>query len=628
LLRQVGAPGAAAPVVPALAKDAPPRPARFYYELGLTCAALGELESAIAALRRATALEPSMGAAWSALGDLLTRTRDEDGAKAAYEQARGFAEETKPEPPAKIPSGKLESELRAWVKRVSENPPALSGPMLREHLRREPTDVGALRVLAEIGAKHGLLAAAQRLLERALMLAPHHPPLRFDYAKTLAEQGSNRRALEILESLAAEQRDNLNVQALLAVCLANMGEYERALPLYERVLSKTPTANTDTVINYAYALRYAGRREDSARVCRQCIAGAPGTGRAWWSLADLKTEKFTDADLRVMLAQVRDSQLPAVERYNLHYAIGHALEQAGDYEDSFRHYAAGAALKRAELHYNADQNTREMQRHAAFFTESRLAEGAAHGHADTAPIFVVGLPRVGSTLIEQILASHSAVEGTQELFDIPDIANDIGMCTGLGAFSLYPERIGSLRPDEIAAFGERYIERTRRFRRTGRPFFIDKMPGNWVYLGLIHTLLPNAKIIDARRHPMATGFSAFKQLFVGGANYSYDLTEIGRYYNDYLMTMAHFDRVLPGRVHRVVYESLVTDTETEIRRLLEYCGLTFEPACLRFWETKRAVATPSGEQVRQPISRAAKDQWRNYEPWLGPLRTALDGPGA
>jgi cytochrome c-type biogenesis protein CcmH/NrfG len=608
--------------LPALQPGAPPRDAAYFLELGRTCAAMGELVNAVAALRHATGLEPGLRPAWEKLGDVLMRLRDNEGAKAAHATAHALPAPA-PARPERKNAARLESEAQAWAKRLAEGNPEASGPMLRAHLRTEPTDVAALRLLAQIGSRKKLFAQAEGLLARALELAPHHIPLRFEYAHILFSQVKNTAALPVIEALVEEEPGNPAHSMLLAMCLANLGEFDRSLALYERLMDEM-VKQPELLTHYAYTLRYAGRRADSVAVARRALALAPRTGVPWWCLADMKNEAFSDADLAAMRRQLEDDAMPALERYHLQYALGKALEQQGAFAESFTHYAKGAALRRAEISYSADGNTQEMARHRAFFTEFRLAAGAAHGHPDPAPIFVVGLPRVGSTLVEQILASHSAVEGTQELREISEISNDIGLYFGMGAGSQYPERLAGFSPEQIAAYGARYIANTRMFRRTDRPFYIDKMPGNWVFTGLIHTILPNAKIIDVRRHPMATGFSVFKQLFSTGADYSYDLTEIGRYYSDYVKTMAHFDQMLPGRVHRVSYETLVADTEAEIRAMLEYCELPFEPACLRFWETRRAVATPSVEQVRRPIFKDAVEQWRNYAPWLDKLEQALD----
>ncbi len=613
------------PQLPALQPGAPARDAAYFLELGRTCIALGELVNAAAALRRATSLEPGLQPAWQKLGDALMRLRDSAGAEAAYEAARALPDPGPAKPAKRLSAAQLENEAQAWAKRLAAGTPESSGPTLRAHLRSEPTDVAALRLLAEIGSSKGFFALSQALVERALELAPDHVPLRFEYVRVLISQANNPAALPVIETLVAEEPDNRSLRLMLATCLSNLGAFDRSLALYENLMDEM-VKQPELLIHYSYTLRYAGRRAESAAAARRCLELAPRTGVPWWCLADMKNEPFSAADIAAMQQQAGDDTMPVLERYHLHYALGKAFEQQGDFAESFQHYAKGAALRRGEIRYSADDNSREMARHRAFFTEFRLAALATHGHADPAPIFVVGLPRVGSTLVEQILASHSAVEGTQELREISDMANDIGLYFGLGVGSHYPERLANLSPAAIASYGARYIERTRVFRRTNRPFFIDKMPGNWMFVGLIHTILPNAKIIDVRRNPMATGFSVFKQLFSAGADYSYNLTDIGRFYSDYAKTMAHFDAVLPGRVHRVNYESLVSDTEAEIRAMLDYCELPFEPNCLRFWETERAVATPSVEQVRRPIFQDAMEQWRNYAPWLGKLEQALDLP--
>jgi hypothetical protein len=340
----------------------------------------------------------------------------------------------------------------------------------------------------------------------------------------------------------------------------------------------------------------------------------------------LKNEAFGSDDIRAMQDRLAQDSLPPQGRVSVHFALGLALEQQRNFAESFMHYASGAALKRSLVTYDADIWSRDMRETASFFSAQRLAAMSGPGCPDPAPIFILGMPRAGSTLIEQILASHSAVEGTQELPEIGHIVRDIGGGLRLGPQALFPQRLATMPPEDLAGLGGLYMARSMAYRRTAKPFFVDKMPTNWAYAGLIHLILPNAKIIDARRAPMASCFSAFKQLFGYGAEYSYDLGDLARYYTDYVTLMAHFDSVLPGRIHRVSYENLVEDTETEIRRLLAYCGLPFEPGCLRFWENRRAVSTASSEQVRRPIFRDALDQWRHYAPWLGPLQAGL-APG-
>ena len=351
----------------------------------------------------------------------------------------------------------------------------------------------------------------------------------------------------------------------------------------------------------------------------------PGLGDAYWSLANLKTEPFADDEVAAMEGQLRRPEVAGEDRFHLHYALGKALEDRADFDGSFTHYAEGARLRRAEAPYDPEEFEDLLARSKALFTRDFFAERLGWGAASEAPIFVVGLPRSGSTLIEQILASHSAVEGTMELPEIGAIARSFGRAARRGDAAAYPEVLANLDRGRLLELGETFLERTQIQRRRGTPRFIDKMPNNFHHLGLIHLMLPNARIIDARRHPMAAGFSAFKQHFARGQAFSYDLADVGRYYRFYVDLMAHFDEVLPGRVVRVIYEDMVADTEGETRRLLAALDLEFEPACLKFYENSRAVRTASSEQVRRPIFREGLDQWRNYEPWLTPLSDAL-GP--
>ncbi len=380
----------------------------------------------------------------------------------------------------------------------------------------------------------------------------------------------------------------------------------------------------NTWLRLGHVLRTAGRATEAVDAYRQAAALRPWLGDAYWSMANLKTDVFTPAEIDTMRAQAARDGVSDEDRVALDYALGSALERRGEYEASFRHYAAGARVQRRGIEYSAEATSALVTRSTALFSPAFFAARTG-GAPDAAPVFVVGLPRSGSTLVEQILASHSQVEGTSELRAISLIAAELGWD---GGDDRYPGTLAALTPADRAALGRQYIERTRQHRLTGRPFFIDKMPDNFLHAGLIHLILPNAKIIDVRRHAMAACFAAFKQLFARGTLFSYDLHELGRYYRDYQRLMTHLDEVLPGRVHRVRYEDLVEHTEREVRRLLDYCGLAFEPACLRFHETARDVTTASSEQVRRPIFRDALDHWRHYEPWLGKLRAALDSPAA
>jgi tetratricopeptide (TPR) repeat protein len=576
------------------------------------------LPGAAAALRRAAALADAPADTWAKLGDVLAGMDDSDGAAAAYAMS---PHDAPMHALVEIDSDILDKDTAAWLNRIAGTP-AQAGPLLRNHLRVHPTDVAALRVLAEIALLQGLHGFAERLVERALGLAPGYTSLRLLYLDVLIAQSKHAQALPVIDRLLAHQPGQKSHRKLRALCLAGVGDVSLALAEYEGLINKA-TKDPDLLMPYAELLRSAGRGRDSENLCRSCIARGKGIGRAWWSLASSKTDGFTKSEMHAMRRSIANDRLPEPERIALHYALGTALERDKEYAQSFAHYDAGARLKRASLSFNADAWCNEVARHAAFFTKDRIDTIARHGHSDPAPIFIVGFPRVGSTLIEQILASHSEVEGTRELTDLSVVASEIGLGSSLGATAAYPGRLLKLGPQAIAGYGAHYIERTQRYRRTSKPFFIDKMPSNWLFLGLIGSILPHAKIIDARRHPMATCFAAFKHLFADGAQYSYSLTDLAGCYRAYDGAMSHFNVSMPNRVHRVVYETLVTDTETEIRRLLAYCGLRFEPACLRFWETRRVIATPSVERVRQPIFATSVDQWRNYTPWLAPLHKAL-----
>jgi tetratricopeptide (TPR) repeat protein len=411
---------------------------------------------------------------------------------------------------------------------------------------------------------------------------------------------------------------------LLAACLALIGEHERVNQLYEGLLAEYGK-QPKIWLNYGHALRTVGRQAEAVAAYKRCIALAPGLGEAYWSLANLKVASFTPDEETAMTRQVKRLDIAADDRLHLHYALGKALEDRGDYAGSFDHYAQGAKLRRAQIRYDADRTTRHMERSRALFTPAFFAERAGGGCLSDEPVFIVGLPRSGSTLVEQILASHSAVEGTAELEEIGLIV--AGLLGGRKMAAL-PAIVAGLDGAALARLGERYLARTRQFRRLGRPLFIDKMPGNLLHVALIALILPRARIVEVRRAPMAAGFAAFRQHFQPGqdwADYTFDLTDIGRYVRSTVALMGHVDAVLPGRVHRVSYEGLVTETEASVRALVAACGLAFEPACLRFWETKRAVQTPSAQQVRMPIFRDGLDRWRRYAPFLGELRVAL-GP--
>jgi tetratricopeptide (TPR) repeat protein len=408
------------------------------------------------------------------------------------------------------------------------------------------------------------------------------------------------------------------------VILSRIGEYERASGIYAELLQECP-ANAKVWLSYGHVLKTEGRQDECIAAYRQSIVRNPVFGEAYWSLANLKTFRFDAAELAAMHAQLAKPDLDGSDRLHLHFAVGKAFEDAGDYAQSFEHYAQGNALQRAGNRYDADLNATRIERLRGHFTRDFFSQRAGSGYDAPDPIFIVGMPRAGSTLLEQILSSHSQVEGTTELPEIISLAKELREQSDTDEIAVYAEVLAGKNAAELRAMGELYVERTRIHRKTQRPFFIDKMPNNFLHIGLIQLLLPNAKIIDARRHPMGCCFSNFKQYYARGQGFSYSLSDMGRFYSDYVALMAHFDEVLPGRVHRVFYEQTVDNTETEVRRLLDYCGLAFEPACLTFFDNARPVRTASSEQVRRPVYRDSVDQWRHYEQWLDPLKAAL-GP--
>jgi len=606
--RRMGDPVAAHALLAPLA-DQQPKAASVHHELGQTLAALGKTDEAIAALRRAVALKADMPEAWRALGDQLTLAGDTPGADAAYAQH--------------IRASVNDPVLMEAAIALCEDQLAVAERLLRGHLHRFPTDVAAIRMLAEAGTRLGRYGDAENLLARCLELAPSFVGARHNYAIVLYRQQKAAQAIPQIERLLAVEPRDPAYRLLMAAALGLVGEYDRAIEIYERVLAEYPD-QPKIWLSYGHALRAAGRLDEALTAYRRCTAMTPEMGEAYWSLANVKTERFSPAEVAAIGAQLGRSDLSAENRLHLHYALGKALEDRGDFAASFDQYARGAELRREDSPYDAAETTDQTERSRTLFTSAFFADRAAGGSDSTAPIFIVGLPRSGSTLIEQILASHSAVEGTMELPDIVATARGLAG-RGESEARAYPGVLADLSPDQRAALGEDYIAQTRIYRRLGRPFFIDKMPNNFRHIGFIQLILPGARIIDARRHPMGACFSAFKQHFARGHRFSYDLADLGRYYRDYKDLMDHFDAVLPGRIHRVIYEDMVEDTEGEVRRLLDYCGLAFEPACLRFHENERAVRTASSEQVRQPIFLEGIDHWRNYQRWLTPLKEAL-GP--
>ncbi|QXQ04979.1 sulfotransferase [Sphingosinicellaceae bacterium] len=571
---------------------------------GLALAALGRSREAIAALVAATTRDPESPDAWRALGDQMILVGDGTGADYAYAQ--------------QIRSSVRDPVLRAAAVALCEGNLPVAEPLLKGHLKQHPTDVAAIRMLAELAGRIGRYADAENLLRRAVELAPGFAPARFNLATVLYRQNRNTEALVELDRLMAADPDNFATRNLAAAALGRVGDVAEAVVHFEHVLARQPDA-AKIWLSYGHALKTLGRQGDSVAAYRRCIGLEPGFGEAWWSLANLKTVRLESADIAAMTTALAAPGLTDEDRFHLHFALGKAHEDADDVAAAFGHYAEGNRLRLAALDYDPTATSDRVDRSIALLQPAFLAARAGQGCPAPDPIFVLGMPRSGSTLVEQILASHPLVEGTQELPDIQMFAGRLG---GQDE-DAYPSVMKELGAARLQALGEEYLERTRVHRKTGRPYFIDKMPNNWAHVGLIHLILPNARIIDTRRHPLGCGFSNFKQHFARGQSFSYSLETMGRYYADYVRMMDHVDAVLPGRIHRVHYEAMIEHTEAEVRRLLAALGLPFDPACLRFHESGRAVRTASSEQVRRPIYREGLDQWQRFGPYLGPLRSAL-----
>ena len=497
---------------------------------------------------------------------------------------------------------------------LNENRLDVAERILKPHLKEDPFDAAAIRMLAELAARIGRWRDAENLLRRAVELAPGWTAARANLALVLGRTGRPAEAMEMLDDILAEEPEWVGHWNLKAATLGRLGDFEEGIQLYEKVLERAPN-QPRVLLSYGHMLKTIGRQADGIAAYREAIRLEPTLGEAWWSLANLKTVKFDEGEIALMKQVLGRPNLGDEDRLHLEFAVGKAMHDAGDFDQAFDHYSRGNALRLKLRPFRPQMISDVVDQSILAFTTEAFAERQGGSDAPD-PIFIVGMPRAGSTLIEQILSSHSEVEGTSELPDIPILARQLNS---------YPDGILNLSPEERRALGEDYLRRASVQRRTERPFFIDKLPNNWLFVPFIRLILPKAKIIDARRHPLGCCLSNFRQHFARGQDFTYDLQHLGSYYADYVRLMEHVDAVLPGFVHRVRYEHMVEDTEAEIRRLLDYCGLKFEANLLEFYKTERAVRTASSEQVRKPIYREATEEWRMYEGHLAPLKDAL-GP--
>jgi len=582
---------------------------RLFQERGHCHVAMRSPESAIQAFLRAVNLNSSLPASWNALQVLFRMTGRLADAEYAAAQAAKLAN--------------LPAELLTAFGMFADGEIQAAEHIVRRYLLTHGDHIEGMRLLAQIGMKLDVVEDAEVLLENVLVLAPDYHAARYEYAVALLKRHKHVRAREELEILLKIDPDNRVYRTTHATVCTGFGDYSQALPLYREILAETPN-DPELHLSLANALKTLGRTPEAIESYRAAAAARPHYGEAYWSLANLKTYRFTDAEIARMRAAETSANVQRVDRFHLCFALGKALEDRGEYAESFAFYERGNALKKTECRYRPEPLERNARLQASLCTREFFAARQGVGCRDRSPIFILGLPRSGSTLIEQILSSHSQVEGTMELAVIPRLVQDLQGQERSGSTPRYPGLLAELAAEDFVRLGEKYLGDTKVYRK-GKPFFVDKMPNNFRHLGLIHLMLPNAKIIDARRDPLACCFSNYKQLFASGQQFTYSIDDIARYYRMYVELMAHWDCALPGRILRVEHEDVVDDLEANVRRILEFCELEFEQGCIEFYKTERTVHSASSEQVRRPLYREGVDHWRHYEPWLGPLKEAL-GP--
>jgi tetratricopeptide (TPR) repeat protein len=586
-----------------------PRYPRLFQERGHCHVAQRDAARAIAAFERAVQMNPALPASWSTLETLYRMTgRAGDSRNAAENVAR---------------LKDMPVDIVTAYSMYADGELEQSEQLVRRYLLTHGDHVEGMRLLAKIGIDQDVADDAEFLLENVLEMAPDHHPARFEYVVALLKQHKHLQALQEIERLLAIDPRNGACRATHAAICLGLGEVDRAIPLYRELIKEAPR-NHELHLSIGHALKTRGNQPEAIDAYRTAASLKPDYGEAYWSLANLKTYRFTDDELAQMRAREAEPTVQLADRYHLCFALGKALEDRGAYQESFQYYARGNALKKQECRYRPNAIERNARLQMTVCTREFFAGRRDGGCRSVAPIFIVGLPRSGSTLLEQILASHSQVEGTMELAEIP---RTVGTLQGRyvdsdGNDPRYPGILTQLTPEDFERLGEKYLADTQSYR-TDKPRFIDKNPNNFRHIGLIHLMLPNAKIIDARRNPMDCCFSNFKQLFASGQQFTYSIEDISRYYASYLALMKHWDEAIPGAVLHVQYEEVVEDLETHVRRILEFCGLEFERGCVEFHKTQRRVHTASSEQVRRPINKEGVDQWRHFEPWLKPLQTAL-----
>ena len=584
-----------------------PRSAAPQIALGWIKRCAGKLDEAHEHFRRAAALEPNHGEVWRELADTLRKLGKIEEASVCYLRH--------------VASGGNNPDLLAAADALNTGRLKEAETLLDAIVAEHPNDLAALRMLAELSTRLDNVDKSDKILRHCLSLCPQFTAARHNLAILLHRQMRSEEAICEVDLLIEQDGNDLAFLNLRAAILSQLGRYDEAIACYSRVLARAPN-QAKVWMSYGHLLKTVGRTDECVAAYRRSTELAPSLGEAYWSLANLKTFSFSVADRERLEGLVGRLPLTDEDRFHIEFTLGKIFEDLGNYERSFSFYQSANSRRRKTLHYDPAATTRLVDQTIEIMDGQMISHGQLHGEQARDPIFVIGLPRSGSTLIEQILASHSQVEGTIELPDISHIARNLAK-SERGKSDVYPKTITELSPNDLRSLGCQYLRTTSVHRILGRPFFVDKYPNNWLHIGLILSILPNARIIDSRRHPMGSGFSCYKQHFARGQAFSYDLSDIGHYYRDYTRLIEHVDRIAIGRIHRVEYEALVTDPESSVRSLLRYCSLPFEEACLSFHRNRRAVRTPSAEQVRQPIYFSGIDHWKHFGEWLEPLRTAL-----
>jgi tetratricopeptide (TPR) repeat protein len=588
-------------------KDEAPEDGRAHQEEGHALRDMGRSNDALLAYSQACRFNPALEASWRNQLKILSG----NGMQNQAAQVRAQLERLQALPPI----------LLSVMDLIGQGRLLKAEDICRQFLLKAPQHTEGMRLLASIGMRLGVLDDAEFLLESALRFEPDNTAIRIDYVQILRKRQKFSKSLEQAQRLLDSAPQNPQFQSLFGIESMQTGNYDAALVAFDDVLRTLP-GDAITLTSKGHVYKTCGDYESAVQSYRAALASQPHYGDAYYSLANLKVYEFSDSEIETMQAHESSGGLSHSDRVYLCFALGKAYEDRHDFETSFRYYERGNQLKKTQSRYDAEQMTVELEAQSNICTADFLTSKSGVGHAAPDPIFIVGLPRAGSTLLEQILSSHSMIDGTLELPNILSLSQRLRRRGRQSDASAYPEILHDLSASELEQFGAQYIDDTRIHRKSA-PFFVDKMPNNFRHIGLIALILPNAKIIDARREPMACCFSGFKQLFAEGQEFSYGLAEIGTYYRDYVRLMAHWDAVLPGKVMRVQYEDVVANTEEQVRRMLVHCGLPFEEACVNFHQTERSIRTPSSEQVRQPIYKRGLEQWRNFEPWLGPLEKAL-----